>query len=96
MSDLHSIALALGMPDRDPPNLRHYAPPPEVDTPKRANCDCCDERPGVRTMIVCGIETNVCGPCSGDDDDQYDDDPRVRSFEEVMQDETGQPAYGPL
>lgn len=38
----------------------------------RANCDVCDERPGVRTIIVCGIETNVCGPCGGDED-EYDE-----------------------
>lgn len=115
MSDLvemaDAVARALGEPVRTgfdtanpgmPPalKLRHYPPHPAVDTPKRANCDCCDERPGVRTMIVCGIETNVCGPCSGDDENAYDDqrvyDPRERSFEEVMEDQTGKPAFGPL
>lgn len=97
MSDLIQMADAVRQAEAlEPSNLRHYPIHPAVDTPKRANCDCCDERPGVRTTFVCGIETNVCGPCGGDDGDPYDDDPRERSFEEVMEDETGKPAFGPL
>jgi hypothetical protein len=45
--------------------LRTYPTEP----PKRvALCDCCDERPGVRTVVAFGIETWVCDPCSGETD----------------------------
>lgn len=37
---------------------------------ERAPCDCCGKRPGVRTVMAYGIETNVCGPCGGDEDEQ--------------------------
>jgi hypothetical protein len=36
-----------------------------VDAYQRvALCDCCDQRPGVRTVFAAGCETWVCEPCS--------------------------------
>lgn len=34
-----------------------------------ALCDCCDERPGTRMIVACGIETWVCDVCSGSEED---------------------------
>jgi len=34
-----------------------------------ANCDCCDERPGTHTIIVCQIETWICDNCSDDEEE---------------------------
>lgn len=36
---------------------------------RRALCDVCNERPGVRTVWTCGLETWACGKCLGDDED---------------------------
>lgn len=64
---------------------------------RRADCDCCGQRPGVRTVFACGIETNVCGPCGGDCDELEDLEPeQYGSFEQMMEDLTGKPSTGPL
>lgn len=36
----------------------------EKPSPDVANCDCCDEQPGVRTVMFAGTETWVCDECS--------------------------------
>lgn len=35
-----------------------------------AKCDVCNDRPGVRTLYPYGIQTWVCGKCSGDEDEE--------------------------
>lgn len=37
-----------------------------------STCDVCCERPGIRTVIVCQIETWVCDECSGNADEDYE------------------------
>jgi hypothetical protein len=38
---------------------------------RATNCDRCGERPGKRTIIVCGTDTLVCDHCSGISEPEY-------------------------
>jgi hypothetical protein len=39
-----------------------------------ANCDVCDQRPGIRSITAYGIETWACVACLGEDEPQSDDE----------------------
>jgi hypothetical protein len=42
-----------------------------------ANCDVCDQRPGIRSITAYGIETWTCAACLGEDEPQSDEQKEV-------------------
>jgi Zn-finger nucleic acid-binding protein len=50
-----------------------------------ANCDVCDSRPGVRSVLAYGIETWVCDLCSGVELDSKRVEHMIKAVDTVMQ-----------
>lgn len=49
-----------------------------------ALCDCCDQRPGTRMIVACGIETWVCDVCDVCSECEEEDVPET-SYKPVTQ-----------